>query len=123
VTQAAATAPAITETAPAITDPIVDSVLRQIEAAWILDEFYALIAANWPAGPPKPPPAAGPGSAEPHHSTSPALLRPQGRLPDPQIDPTVCGRQRAPPHLAMRCNGALDADPDRVSWSGEARKT
>ena len=90
----------VAETAPATTDQLVDHTLRQIEAAWVIEEFDAIIAANWPAGPPEPPPAAGPGNAEPPHPRCPAPLRPRGWPSDPQVHPRLWGRQRAPPQPA-----------------------
>ena len=88
------------ETAPATTDQIVDHLLRQIEAAWVIEEFDAIIEANWPTEPPEPPPAAGPAHAEPPRPRSPAPLRPRGWLTDPRAHPRVWGRQRAPPQAA-----------------------
>ena len=71
MTQAAATA-------PTTTDQIVDHLLRQIEAAWVTEQFDAIIEANWPTEPPAPPPAAGPTHPEPPRPGSPAPLQPQG---------------------------------------------
>ena len=68
------------ETAPATTDQIVDRLLRQIEAAWVTEEFDAIIEANWPTGPPQPPPTAGPAHAEPPRPGSPAPVPPRGEL-------------------------------------------
>ena len=34
-------------------DLAVDDLLRQIDTAWVDDEFSAIIAANWPAEPPE----------------------------------------------------------------------
>ena len=56
-------------TAPDTTDQIIDHTLRQIEAAWVTEEFDAIIAANWPTEPPEPPPAAGPTHPEPPRPT------------------------------------------------------
>ena len=90
MTQAAATA-------PTTHDQIIDHTLRQIEAAWVTEQFDAIIEANWPTEPPAPPPAAGPTPPEPPRPGSPAPLQPRGRLTDPQDPPRVCPRQRAPP--------------------------
>ena len=47
-------------TAPATTDQNADHLLREIEAAWVAEEFDAIIAANWPTEPPEPPRSQGP---------------------------------------------------------------
>ena len=85
------------ETAPTTTDQIIDHTLRQIEAAWVTEQFDAIIEANWPTEPPEPPPAAGPTHPEPPRPGSPAPLLRRGRLTDTQDQPRVCARQRAPP--------------------------
>lgn len=94
-------------TAPDTIDQVIDHSLRQIEAAWVTEEFAAIIAANWPTEPPEPPPAAGPTHPEPPHPKPPAPLQPRGQLTDPQARPSVRARQRAPP-------GRVVADSDTV---------
>ena len=83
--------------APATTDQIIDHLLHQIEAAWVAEEFAAIIAANWPTEPPEPPPAACPTHPEPPLPTSSAPPYPRSRLTVPQTRPRMRARQRAPP--------------------------
>lgn len=78
-------------------DLAVDDLLRQIDTAWVDDEFSAIIAANWPAEPPEPPPAAGPTNAEPRLPRSSGALGRRGRLADTTVTPSVAWRQRSPP--------------------------
>ena len=114
-------------TAPDTTDQIIDHLLRQIEAAWVTEEFDAIIAANWPTEPPEPPPAAGPTHPEPPRPRS--RLRSSRGVGSPIRRPVPrCGaRQRAPPRAASRqiATPSSHTTPtlDRASWSGEARKT
>ncbi len=84
------------ETAPTTTDQIIDRLLCQIEEAWVTEEFDAIIEANWPTGPPEPPPTAGPVHAEPPRPGSPAPVSPRGELHETRDHPRVWGRQRAP---------------------------
>jgi len=84
-------------TAPDTIDQIVDHALRHIEAAWVSEEFDAIIAANWPTEPPEPPPAAGPTHPEPARPRWLGRLPPWGRVTDPQTRRAVGARQRAPP--------------------------
>ena len=88
-------------TAPDNTDQIVvDHLIRQMEAAWVTEEFDAIVAANWPTEPPEPPPVAGPTHPEPPHPPLPASPQPGGRVTDPHARPRVWARQRAPPRAA-----------------------
>ena len=84
-------------TAPATTDQNADHLLREIEAAWVAEEFDAIIAANWPTEPPEPPPVAGPTHPEPARPRCLARLPPGVRITDPRARPAVGARQRAPP--------------------------
>ena len=88
MTQAAATA-------PTTRDQIIDHTLRQIEAAWVTEQFDAIIEANWPTEPPAPPPAAGPTPPEPPRPGSPAPLQPRGAAhrsagPAESVPPATC---------------------------------
>jgi hypothetical protein len=85
------------ETVLLINDLAVDDLLRQIDTAWVDDEFSAIIAASWPTEPPEPPPAAGPANAEPRLPRSSVALGPPGRLSNTKISPSVAWRQRSPP--------------------------
>lgn len=84
-------------TAPDTIDQIIDHTLRRIEAAWVSEEFDAIIAAGWPTEPPEPPPAAGPTQPEPARPRRLGRLPPWGRVSDPRARPAVGARQRAPP--------------------------
>jgi hypothetical protein len=87
-------------------DLAVDDLLRQIDTAWVDDEFSAIIAANWPAEPPEPPPAAGPANAEPRLPRSSGALGPRGRLTNTTVSPSVAWRQRSPP-MVTRATATL----------------
>ncbi|HEY5978318.1 MAG TPA: hypothetical protein VIT41_01675 [Microlunatus sp.] len=89
-------------TGPTTQEQIVDDLLRRVEEAWVEEawvdeEFSAIVAANWPAEPPEPPPATGRGSAEPPLPASPAPLRPRGRPTATRVRPSLRRRQRSPP--------------------------
>jgi hypothetical protein len=92
----------MTPAAPTAPTPIdhVDHLLRQIETAWVSEEFDAIIAANWPTEPPEPPPSTGPTHPEPPRPKPPAPPRPGGQLIQPQAGLRVWARQRAPPRTA-----------------------
>jgi hypothetical protein len=87
-------------TAPATTEQNIDHLLHQIETAWVTEEFDAIIAANWPAQPREPPPAAEPTHPEPPFPPSSAPPQPRSRLTDPHARPRARARQRAPPRAA-----------------------
>ena len=112
---------------PTTRDQVIDHPLRQIEAAWVAEEFAAIIAANWPTEPLGPPSASGPTHPGPPRPRFLARLQPRSRLTDPRARLRVCARQRAPPpressQVATPLSHATP-DPDRAGWSGEARKT
>jgi hypothetical protein len=94
------------ETALLTNDLAVDDLLRQIDTAWMDDEFSAIIAANWPAEPPEPPPAAGPSNAEPRVPRSSGALGPRGRFTNTAVSPSVAWRQRSPP-MVTRATATL----------------
>jgi hypothetical protein len=102
------------------TDHRIDDLLRQVEEAWVDEEFSAIVAANWPEEPPEPPPAAGPAGAEPPLPTSPALLRPHGRLTETRVGPSIRRRQRSPPLVT-----ATDAEhrPQQATRCTHARRS
>jgi hypothetical protein len=102
------------------TDHRIDDLLRQVEEAWVDEEFSAIVAANWPEEPPEPPPAAGPAGAEPPLPTSPALLRPQGRLTETRVGQSIRRRQRSPPLVT-----ATDAEhrPQQATRCTHARRS
>lgn len=120
--------------APAADHRIIDDLLRQVEEAWVDEEFSAIVAANWPEEPPEPPPAAGPAGAEPPLPTPSALWMPRGRLTETWVGPSIRRRQRSPPvvsatdaeHRPQERHDALThVDParDRANRDGEAQKT
>ena len=97
----------------------IDHLLRQVEAAWVAEEFAAIVAANWPTEPPEPPPAAGPTHPEPPRPRCLARLQPRGRLTDPQVRPMVGARQRAPPPGRSR-QPAIPSSHATPTWTGRA---
>ena len=109
------------ETAPATTDQIVDRLLRQIEAAWVTEQFDAIIEAGWPTGPPAPPPTAGPAHAEPPRPGSPAPVPPRGELHETRDHPRVrlsapaCPAEIQPPSQLHICRDE--------SWAGRSPRS